>query len=96
MVWMIKIFETEDMNQCAILATVEGIEIGLLTVELVNGKHRVTYRNEYPERLQPVVNEILWQFRKNNLMIDANQLCFHLSFLRFLHNKKVREFKSKL
>ncbi|MGE6609839.1 hypothetical protein ACQKFG_04780 [Peribacillus sp. NPDC076916] len=92
---MIKIFEATDMNKAAILATVEGINIGLLTVDLVDGKHLVTYRNEYPEKLQPLVDQMIKQYDKKTLMIDANKLCFHLSFLRFLHNKKVKEFKSK-
>lgn len=92
---MKKIFETQDMNKAAILATVEGIEIGLLTVDFVNGKHLVTYRNEYPSGLQPVVDQMIKQYDDKELLIDANRLCFELSFLRFLHNKKVKEFKSK-
>ncbi|MEY2195776.1 hypothetical protein AB7942_24035 [Neobacillus sp. BF23-41] len=92
---MIKVFETTDMNKAAILATVEGIKIGLLTVEMVDGRHLVSYRNEYDEKMQPVVDDLIKKYDQKTLMIDANKLCFHLSFLRFLHNKKVKEFKSK-
>lgn len=90
---MIKIFETQDMNKCAVLATVDGINIGLLTVDVVIGRHLVTYRNQYNSKLQPVVDDLITQYDEKTLFIDANKLCLHLSFLRFLHNKKVREFK---
>lgn len=92
---MKKIFETNDMNKAAILATVDGINIGLLTVDLVDGNHLVTYRNEFPKNLRPVVDQMITQYDNKELMIDANKLCFRLSFLRFLHNKKVKEFQSK-
>lgn len=92
---MMKIFETTDMNKCAVLATVEGIHIGLLTVDFVNGKHLVTYRNEYPPKFQQIVDDLIKQYNEKTLLIDANKLCFRLSFLRFLHNKKVKEFQLK-
>jgi hypothetical protein len=92
---MTRVFETQNMDLCGILATVDGIDIGLLTVDVEFGRHRVTYRCEYPENLQPVVDDLIKQYDNKTLMIDANKLCFRLSFLRFLHNKKVKEFQSK-
>jgi hypothetical protein len=92
---MKKIFETQDMNLCGILATVEGIKIGLLTVEMVDGRHLVTYRNEYDKTLQPVVDDLIQRYNKNTLMISANKLCFRLTFLRSLHSQKVKQFNSK-
>lgn len=92
---MNKVFETSDMNKCAVLATVDEINIGLLTVDQVDQRYLVTYRNEYPSKLQPVVDDLMQQYDDKKLLVDANKLCFHLSFLRFLHNKKVAEFRAK-
>jgi hypothetical protein len=92
---MKKIFETQDMNKAAILATIEGVKIGLLTVDLVDGKHIVTYRNEYSSSLQPIVDDSLKRYEDRTLMIDANQLCYRLTFLRSIHSQKVKQFKSK-
>lgn len=93
---MNKSIETQDINIAAILTTVDGIELKTLSFELYKGEVSAIFCIEHSERLQPVVDRMIWQYGNKTLNIDEKLVHTTLTGLKAYQHKKVQQLQKML
>jgi hypothetical protein len=71
-------------------------EYKTLSFELYKGEVSTTYHIEYSERLQPVVDTMLWQYKNRALFINEDLLRSTLIGLKAYQYKKVQELQKMI